>query len=133
MRWNIGIGLGLWLAVTASLLFGQSSRPVRLRFTPGAFSTTVSGTLTGYAYRDYVVRARAGQVLSFALSRSTPQPVGVVLPAGGGDPLPGGEDRTGHVTLPADGDYIVRVLLMRNDARRTKRAIRFSLTVEILP
>ena len=36
----------------------------RIRFPAGASSTAVKGTIRGYAYRDYIVRANADQTIA---------------------------------------------------------------------
>ncbi|MFQ3583062.1 MAG: hypothetical protein SNJ67_08920 [Chloracidobacterium sp.] len=140
MRRQVLVGLGVSLAAAVAFpAFGQTARPTRIRFTPGASSTTVSGTLLpNRAGRKYVLRASAGQTLSFALSKTTPQ-VGAVVydvdpdETGGAAPL---EEsvyqpvRTASVTLPKTGDYIL-IVSQISPPDRLRSSIKYSLTVEI--
>ncbi len=145
MRRHIVIGLGALLTMVAfpasgqRALGAQRSRPTRIRFTPGASSSTVSGTLLpGQPSRMYVLRASAGQTLSFALSRTNPQ-VGAVVWDVNPDAVEGAMPidesvyqpvRTASVTLPFSGDYFVEVSLA-DRSRKPKSPVKFSLTVEI--
>jgi hypothetical protein len=95
-------------------------RQEKVQFAKGASSAVIKGRLEGDAMVDYVVRAAAGQTLSVKLQRTNAQNYFNVMPPGStgsamfvGD---SGENYTG--VLPADGDYIVRVYLMRPAARR---------------
>jgi hypothetical protein len=70
---------------------------------------------------DYVVRAGAGQTLTVTLKKTNPQTYFNVLPPGTEFAMyvgQTGEDYSGM--LPADGDYTVRVYLMRPAARRNE-------------
>jgi hypothetical protein len=128
------------LATAVSPVLGQTRRATRIRFTPGASSSTVTGVLTRRGYRKYVLRANAGQTLTFAASRTNPQ-VGVLVydvdreEVGGAAPLDGTSGspvRTGEAILPATGDYFLYVGLVSDDAwPPPKEGIKFSLTVEI--
>jgi hypothetical protein len=133
-----GVVLSLTTAVSP-VLGGQ--RATRIRFTPGASSSTVTGVLTPrWSWRKYVLRANAGQTLTFAVSRTNPQ-VGVMVhdvepeEADDASPLDGTSGhpvRTGEVILPATGDYFLYVSLVSDDAWLPPKAgIKFSLTVEI--
>ena len=118
--------LVLALAVAASMLtasVAQSDAGIRqekVQFAKGTSSAAIKGQLKGDATVDYVVRAAAGQTLSVKLQKSNPQNYFNVLPpeSAGSAMFVGdaGGDYTGM--LPADGDYVVRVYLMRPAARR---------------
>jgi hypothetical protein len=95
-------------------------RQEQVQFAKGASSAVIKGQLKGDAMVDYVVRAAAGQTLSVTLQKTNAQNYFNVMPPGStgsamfvGDT---GEDYSG--VLPADGDYVVRVYLMRPAARR---------------
>ena len=95
-------------------------RQEKVQFAKGASSAVIKGQLKGDAMVDYVVRAAAGQTLSVKLQKTNAQNYFNVMPPGStgsamfvGD---SGEDYSG--VLPTDGDYIVRVYLMRPAARR---------------
>lgn len=95
-------------------------RQEKVQFPKGASSAVIKGQIKGDATVDYVVRAAAGQTLSVKLRKSNAQNYFNVMPPGStgsamfvGD---SGDDYSG--VLPTDGDYVVRVYLMRPAARR---------------
>jgi hypothetical protein len=93
----------------------------------------VQGEIKGYAAVDYVIRAAAGQALSVSLKKSNSQNYFNVLPPGSKDVAMFGGDQGGDAykgLLPADGDYVLRVYLMRAAARRGESS-RYTLTVGI--
>jgi hypothetical protein len=97
--------------------FAQTKQ--RVSFARGTSSATLKGTVKGYAYKDYVVRASAGQQISIELDGPGNVPVFTVfLP--NGDNLQSGATQVNSYTdeLPETGDYVVRVGLMRAFARR---------------
>lgn len=107
------------------------SRP--LQFAKGASSATVKGALKGDKIIDYKLRAKAGQTMSVALKTSNGANYFNVLPPGStGEAIfvgsTSGNEWTGP--LAADGEYTVRVYLMRSAARRSETAD-FTLTVGI--
>lgn len=114
------------IAILVALLLGGGAdaetgpRREKVQFANGATSGVIKAQLKGDADVDYVVRAAAGQTLSVQLQRTNPQNYFNVLPPGskGGAMFVGdtGEDFT--AMLPSDGEYIVRVYLMRPAARR---------------
>jgi hypothetical protein len=117
-------------ASTAILVVAQSCagsaiadagiRQEKVQFARGASSAAIKGQIKGDATVDYVVRAAAGQTLSVKLQETNPQNYFNVMPpdSKGSAMFVGdtGEDYSG--VLPADGDYVVRVYLMRAAARR---------------
>jgi hypothetical protein len=120
------------------LLMGSSlaaaaieSRPVH--FAKGASSTTIKGSLKGDQTIDYKLGARAGQSMTVKLHTGNGSNYFNVLPPGSNDEAvfvgsSGGNEWTG--ALAADGNYTIRVYLMRNAARRGEKA-NFTLTVGI--
>jgi hypothetical protein len=110
----------------------QDIRQERLRFKAGATSATVSGSIRGRATVDYVLTARAGQTMTVTLKSSSTANYFNVLPPGSEAAIAIGEtvgsSWTG--TLPADGDYRIRVFLVRAAARRNEAA-KYTLTVSI--
>lgn len=106
---------------------GNGNPTQRITFAPGATSATVSGSVQGYETRDYVLKAQAGQQMTVNLrSNSSFMQVAVFSPQG--ETLSVGTNWTG--TLPSSGDYLVRVLLVRAEARRNG-AGGFQLTVGV--
>jgi hypothetical protein len=123
------------LALVASIAAAAQPAPPRqerVTFAKGASSATVTEQLKGDADVDYLVRAAAGQTLSVELKVSNRANYFNVLPPGSADVAiyvgQTGEAYTG--ILPADGDYTVRVYLMRNAARRNETST-FTLTVRV--
>jgi hypothetical protein len=107
-------------------------RQERVTFARGASSATIKGQVKGDADVDYLVRAAAGQTLSVSLKVSNRSNYFNVLPPGSQNVAmyvgQTGEAYTGM--LPADGDYAVRVYLMRNAARRNEVSD-FTLTITV--
>lgn len=109
-------------------------RKERVTFGKGASSATIKGTLKGGGDVDYVVRAAAGQTLEVKLQASNGQNYFNVLPPGSanvamfaGDM---GSKQEWAGMLPADGDYAIRVFLMRPAARRNESS-KYTLTVAV--
>lgn len=103
---------------------------VQVRFAKGASSATIKGTVSGYKYIDYIVRAKSGQTMSvnltsanaacnFAIFYSDMKEI---------EDANGVQESTRNVDV--DDDYIVRVLLPRSAARR-KESATFSLKIAI--
>jgi hypothetical protein len=116
------------LALAADFI---ESRP--LQFAKGSSSATVKGSLKGGNTIDYKARAKAGQAMSVKLATSNLSNYFNVLPPGSKDTAifvgsTGGNEWTGP--LPADGEYTIRVYLLRSAARRNETAD-YTLTVGI--
>jgi hypothetical protein len=107
-------------------------RKERVQFKKGATTATIKGTIKGYETVDYLLGAKAGQTMQVALQTNNGTNYFNVLPPGSdaaiaiGSTL--GNKWTG--TLPVDGEYTVRVYLMRSAARRNEAAS-YTLTVGI--
>jgi hypothetical protein len=105
-------------------------RQEKVQFAKGASSAVIKGQLKGDAMVDYLVRAAAGQTLSVKLQKTNAQNYFNVMPPGSTDSAmfvgDSGENYSG--VLPTDGDYIVRVYLMRPAARRGESS-NYTLTV----
>jgi hypothetical protein len=110
----------------------QAPRKERLTFAPGASSATVKGQIKGDADVDYLVRAGAGQTITVSLKPSNRSNYFNVLPPGSENVAmyagQTGEDYTGM--LPGDGDYTIRVYLVRAAARRNEVSD-YTLTVSV--
>ncbi len=123
-----------WVIVLGWSLPG-TAEPIKvqqIRFTAGASSATVKGSISGDKMIDYKLNAKAGQTMSVKLRTSNLSNYFNVLPPGSETALfigsTSGNEWTG--TLTADGDYTVRVYLMRSAARRNEGA-KYTLTVGI--
>ncbi len=107
---------------------------------PGSSSNTVTGTIVGDEYIDYILGARTGQTLVVSLEVIATNGNGSaffnILPAGQDYPaLYNGStdvDRRAEVRLSEGGDWAVRVYLMGND-RDAGRTVTFSLDVSMAP
>jgi hypothetical protein len=118
------------LATGARAADGIRKEPVR--FEKGASQAAIKARIQGDETVDYVLRAGAGQTLAVALKKTNSQNYFNVLPPGTqevamfvGD---SGADFKGM--LPTDGDYTVRVYLMRPAARRNESSD-YTLTVSV--
>lgn len=117
-----------FLTISSSVL-AQAKQ--RVAFPKGRTNTTLRGTVRGYAYVDYIVKANAEQTISVELDAPKIVPVFSIL-------RPDGEtlgaavqtnDFTGE--LPTDGDYIIRVGMMRAFARRKGSVSNYTLKISI--
>ena len=103
----------------------------RIRFPAGASSAAVKGTVRGYAYRDYVVRANADQTITASVSSANRYTVLTIFRPDG-DNLDGAAQRDEFSgALPVTGDYVIRVGMMRAGARRRGAVSHFTLKVSI--
>lgn len=122
--------LFLILVISFGILTAAAQTKQPVRFVRGATSATVSGTVRGYAYKDYVVRVLAGQTLDVHLDKKTSSVFTIFRP--NGDNLEGAAEMNEFsTTLPASGDYVVRVMMMRAQARRPKSISSYKLTISI--
>ena len=103
---------------------------VRVRFSRGASSSTVSGTVRGYGYIDYVVGASGGQTLDVLLDKNTKCVFTIFRPDQENLEM-GAEQYEFTGELPVSGDYFIRVMMMRNDARRKGSVSNYRLTISI--
>ena len=125
--------LFICISVGCFALVGTASAQAKQKvsFARGTSSATVRGTVRGYAYRDYVVGASAGQTLDVKVRSANTYTVFTVFQPGG-DNLEGAtqmDEFSGE--LPTSGDYVVRVAMMRAGARRPGAVSNFSLTISI--
>ena len=92
--------------------------------------TIFEGTLKGDDSVDYVVAGAAGQILSVDLSASNASLYFNILPQGSDEALFIGSTsgNVADIPLPAAGNYVVQVYLMRNAARRDEAA-RYALGI----
>ena len=104
--------------------FAGAIREEQVQFKAKQAGTTLKGSIKGRQTIDYRLKAKAGQVLTVSLGTSNLSNYFNVLPPGLETALfvgsTSGNSWTG--TLPADGNYTVRVYLMRSAARRNEKA-----------
>jgi hypothetical protein len=117
-------------ALAACLLVGQALadtdiRSERVQFEPGAFGTTIARTITGRETIDYLVGARAGQTLSVTLKTEHSANYFNVIPPDADNEavfIGSTEGSSYEGKLDLDGDWKIRVYLMRSAARRNEPA-----------
>ncbi len=129
------VAIALMLTGIASSVSAQMSADVK--FQPGNYGTTVSGTITGDEYFDYRLGANAGQEMFAELEVSDTNGNGVIyfniLPPGSdGTALYIGSinGNTAKIELPENGTYTIRVYLMGND-RDTGKTVGYNLVLSI--
>lgn len=103
----------------------------RVRFADGTSSTTMTGTVRGYAYRDYVISARPDQIVSVNLNSRNRFTVLTIFTPDGSN-LEGSSQRSEFTgELLEDGDYVIRVGMMRAEARRKNSISNYSLRISV--
>ena len=121
------------LVLVAAPSFAQPDivkRPVQ--FAKGKSGATLRGSLTGDQTLDYTLRAAAGQTMNVKLSGGSSLYYNVLPPGSTGEALFVGS-RDGNrstTTLPASGEYTLRIYQMGNAASSGKRS-NFTLDVAI--
>ena len=109
-------------------------RKETVKFGQGSTGTTIKGHIKGHETVDYIVAAKAGQTIAVNFKTSNRMAYFNVLPPGSETALfVGSSDATGeHFSgqLPADGDYTLRVYLMRAAARRNEHA-QYTLDISV--
>ena len=109
-----------------------NQRIERVELAKGATSTVIKGEVKGDAFVDYVLNAGAGQTLSVTLEPSNRSNYFNVDPPGTDGAMFIG-NISGNVfkgVLPTDGEYGIRVYLMRNAARRNESS-RYTLSIAV--
>ncbi len=112
------------LTATATVGWGDiRSQPIQ--FAKGTSSASVKGSISGDDVIDYSLRAKAGQMMTVKLETNNTANYFNVLPPGSNDVAifigsTSGNEFIG--ALPDDGEYKVRVYLMRSAARRNEKA-----------
>lgn len=115
------------LALSAAVLPIPSAqaREQRVVFAPRTSGTTISGSITGYDFVDYILNVRQGQVLSVKLNTPNPSAYFNLLEPGERDVATFIVSTSGNSfdgVARRSGDYRIRVYLMRAAARRGVRA-----------
>lgn len=97
----------------------------RVQFAPGANSAVVEDSIRGYQTIDYILGAKAGQYMNVSMATDNGANYFNILAPGENDvAMFNGsvDDNQYEGTLPASGDYKVRVYLMRSAARENQVA-----------
>jgi len=118
-------------ALLPAAAFAQAREPVR--FARGATVANVTGQLVGTQVREYLLQAPGRQAVELTVSGARPESLFIrVIPSGRmpGAELPlaaGANESSFRLTIPAQGDYIIRVAL--RDPAADRRGVVFSLRV----
>jgi hypothetical protein len=120
------------LAEPSAFVFAQGIRQERVAFKAGSSSATLSGTIKGDETVDYLLNARSGQSMIVTLKTSNKASYFNVLPPRSEAAIAIGANIGNEWTgaLPVNGDYRIRVYLMRSAARRNETAT-YTLSVGI--
>lgn len=122
------------LALTGIALAQNAPKRERVQFAKGQSSKTIKSTIRGSQTIDYLVRAGAGQTLTVSLRGSNGANYFNVIAPGQQDAAMFrgelAENRMEQRLLPTEGDYVIRVYLVRAAARRNESS-NFTLTVSI--
>ena len=126
--------LPCFLLLTAPMVFAADDiRTERVHFKKGANSAVVEGSIKGYETVDYVLGARAGQHMNVSLATKHGATYFNILAPGENEvAMFNASVSQNHYEgeLPANGDYKIRVYMMRSAARRNEAAS-YTLTVGI--
>jgi hypothetical protein len=121
------------LLLPCSIAVADEIEVKRVQFAAGKSSATLKGSLAGYKIIDYRLGARAGQTMTVTLKTSNTANFFNLIAPGETDVaffIGSSAGNHFHGALPADGDYTVRVYLMRSAARRNEKA-NYTLTLGI--
>lgn len=131
MRWMNALWLVAMLLAGAALA-ATDGRTERLQLTGKETKRVLNGSLRGREYIDYRLPAGAGQTLTVTLKTGNGQNYFNVTAPGSEWAMFVGSSDGRHFSrrLPADGDYVIRVYLMRAAARRDEGA-QYALTVSL--
>lgn len=122
----LAVVIGVFACVHAS----AQSRNI-VRFLKGTHSTSAHGVITGYRYVDYVLGARAGQSMIVEL-RSNNDKAQIAVFDPDNETVEFGFGASGYSgTLEKNGNYVVRVLMSRAEARRKGSKTTFDVTFTI--
>ncbi|MEZ5763091.1 MAG: SH3 domain-containing protein [Xanthobacteraceae bacterium] len=127
---NAAFLIALWLFTGAA--HAQDISVTRVHFPAGQTGTTIKGVLKGNKIADYLLGASAGQRITISLKTNNTSSYFNLMPAGSETAIHNGStnDNDYRGTLPSNGDYRIRVYLMRNAARRNESAS-YTLSVSI--
>jgi hypothetical protein len=119
------IAMSLLLAIVSLAAAQEITRQI-VKFPAGASGTTIEARVKGDQTIDYVLGASAGQVMKIAFSPDNPRAYFNVLQPGTEEAIFVGQNMADgnrfETALPASGDYLIRVYLVRAAARRNEVA-----------
>lgn len=131
MRLDVMSKRFLWLLQCLMLLFvgsvmaADDIRTERVQFKKGESSAVVEGKIKGYEIVDYVLGAKAGQSMNVSMATKHTATYFNIMAPGENEVAMFVGSTSGNQyegTLPASGDYKIRVYMMRSAARRDEVA-----------
>ena len=127
LRWRVPAlaAFGLALLVGPALPADDAIRTQRVQLKKGASSAIVNGKIKGYETIDYLVSARKGQYANVSLAtRHTATYFNLLAPGQTEVAFFNGSISQNQYegNLPEDGEYRIRVYMMRSAARRNEVA-----------
>ncbi|MEV8468774.1 hypothetical protein AB0T83_18605 [Fluviibacterium sp. DFM31] len=122
--------MALLQPVVSAPAAAQGIRTERVSFAPGTSGSVIQTRLVGQDIIDYVLNARGGQRMVIDLATDNPSAYFNLMPSGDPKAIHIGSTEGNHFdgTLPASGDWVIRVYLIRAAARRDETA---NLTLSI--
>lgn len=127
----LGVVVMAWAGLALAAPVQPDLPPTRKVAVAAGATQALSGTLKGYQLADYLIPLEAGQSVVMQLKTSNPSGYFNVDAPGATDGAMFIGSTSGNrfeTVAPVSGDYLVRVYLMRNAARRNEVA-RYSLSV----
>ncbi len=123
-KYPVIIGLTLFFGLTVN---AQTTQTVKIP--KGKISVVLKGTITSYKYIDYIISLKTTQYFSAKVTGGKAQMV-IIEPDGENMPDAAGiSEITSKVEVA--GNYKIRVLMSRNDARRKNAKANFTLKLEV--
>jgi len=121
---NLVLGVLACFLLAGAPLAAQEIRQEQVQFKPGEIGATVKGRVKGEQIIDYILRAKARQTLVVILESGTRSCYFNVTASGEDAAMFVGSTSGSRFVgnAPKDGEYTVRVYLMRNAARRGETA-----------
>ncbi len=119
-------------AIAGTAIHAQATQ--RVAFARGNDNASVSGTVRGSQYKDYLLGARAGQSMSVSLITRGNAYFNILPPRSNDVAIynssANGNDAV-NIALPATGDYKIRVYLMGN-AKSANRTVSYQLSMTVM-
>ena len=106
------------------------SKAERISFRRGHSSAVLKGRILGFGLKDYLIGAKADQVMTLRLSSSNPYLYFVIYSINE-RPTDMNETTEWSDKLSESGDYLIRVFIIRAGARRKGAAANYTLRVSI--
>lgn len=132
MKINLKIAFIIILFVASFSLTSFAQKTVVVKFAKGKSSAVINDVIHGYEYKDFVFTAKSGQNLAVSVNTKTYATVfDVFKKKGNFGESDNDTGETVNLTIPSDGKYVVRVRMMRSQARRKNSVAKFSVNISI--